>query len=361
LRRINGRASTGSRSQQRIEGARIPPDMSNIYCLPGKAGGSPMILGIGDWPQHRLRCGSWRGHEVGETVNRRSALSCRTPTRLPVLRATATAARRHSGAVAILAGLAVGSSAEFSDEVARPRSAARFSVSRRLRNRQSVRRSYESLPPVSDLRTPLSPAHEDRSRGRSYLLFQTHGLHLKKIDGLGLQVIENSRGEPTTEHQRGVDVDAIGLHVRPCNWGVTMHDILFVRRFVFQKRVANPQLVIILLLLQPDAWADPRVNVVAELVLAGSRQRSEPLGIVQQDFRIRIPLDGRIAPVARVHPDLPIAQLATEHGLNHHILVVALQVHDGLEDRVLPCQATADQLHDTKRVGAAIDVVAQRD
>ena len=43
---------------------------------------------------------------------------------------------------------------------------------------------------------------------------RTHGLHLKKIDGLGLQVIENSGGKATTENQRGVDVDAIGLDVR---------------------------------------------------------------------------------------------------------------------------------------------------
>ena len=66
----------------------------------------------------------------------------------------------------------------------------------------------------SDPRSTLSPAREERSRGRSYLLFQTHGLHLKKIDGLGLQVTENSGGKATTEHQRSVDVDAIGLDVR---------------------------------------------------------------------------------------------------------------------------------------------------
>jgi len=58
------------------------------------------------------------------------------------------------------------------------------------------------------------PFCEERSRGRSYLLFQTHGLHLKKIDGLGLQVPENSGGKATTEHPRSVDVDAIGLDVR---------------------------------------------------------------------------------------------------------------------------------------------------
>jgi hypothetical protein len=47
------------------------------------------------------------------------------------------------------------------------------------------------------------------------------------------------------------------------------------------------------LLFQSDAWADTRVNVVAELVFAGSRQRSEPLGIVQQGYPIGILLDGR--------------------------------------------------------------------
>jgi hypothetical protein len=41
--------------------------------------------------------------------------------------------------------------------------------------------------------------------------------------------------------------------------------------------------------------------------------------------------------------------------------MVALQVHDGLEEWVLACQAMADQLHDAKGLGAAIDVVAQRD
>ena len=58
---------------------------------------------------------------------------------------------------------------------------------------------------------------------------------LKKIDGLGLQVIENSGGQATTEHQRGVDVDAIGLHVRFSHRRMAMDDILFMRRFVFQK------------------------------------------------------------------------------------------------------------------------------
>ena len=67
-----------------------------------------------------------------------------------------------------------------------------------------------------------------------------------------------------------------------------MDDILFLRRFVFQKQVANPQLVRIVLLFQTDAWTDTRVNVVAEFVLAGSRQPSQPLGIVQQDFSIRM-------------------------------------------------------------------------
>jgi hypothetical protein len=65
-----------------------------------------------------------------------------------------------------------------------------------------------------DPRSTLSPAREQRSRRRSYLWFQTHGLHLKKIDGLGLQVIENSGGQATAEHQHGVKVDAIGLDVR---------------------------------------------------------------------------------------------------------------------------------------------------
>jgi hypothetical protein len=41
-----------------------------------------------------------------ETDNRASTLPCRTPNRLPVLRATATATRRHSGAVA-MSGLRV--------------------------------------------------------------------------------------------------------------------------------------------------------------------------------------------------------------------------------------------------------------
>jgi hypothetical protein len=67
---------------------------------------------------------------------------------------------------------------------------------------------------VSEPRPTLSPAREQRSRRRSYLWFQTHGLHLKKIDGLGLQVIENSGGQATAEHQHGVKVDAIGLDVR---------------------------------------------------------------------------------------------------------------------------------------------------
>jgi hypothetical protein len=55
---------------------------------------------------------------------------------------------------------------------------------------------------------------KNASRRRSYLWFQTHCLHLKKIDGLGLQVIENSGGQATAEHQHGVKVDAIGLDVR---------------------------------------------------------------------------------------------------------------------------------------------------
>ena len=67
---------------------------------------------------------------------------------------------------------------------------------------------------VSEPRPTLSLLREKRSRGRLYLLFQTHGLHLKKIDGLGLRVLESRGGQATTEHQRGVDVDAIGLHVR---------------------------------------------------------------------------------------------------------------------------------------------------
>ena len=87
------------------------------------------------------------------------------------------------------------------------------------------------------------------------------------------------------------------VHVRLSNRRMPVHDILFMRRFVFQKQVANPQLVGFTLFFQRDAWADPRVNVVAEIVLAGSRQRSKPLGIVQQGFLIRITLDGRIAAV----------------------------------------------------------------
>ena len=34
------------------------------------------------------------------------------------------------------------------------------------------------------------------------------------IDSLGLRVTENSGGKATTQHQRSVDVDAIGLDVR---------------------------------------------------------------------------------------------------------------------------------------------------
>jgi len=105
-------------------------------------------------------------------------------------------------------------------------------------------------------RSILAPFCEKRSRGRLYLLFQTHGLHLKKIDGLGLRVFENRGSQATTEHQRGVDVDAIGLHVRLSNRRMTMDDILFVRRLVLQKQVANPHLVRIILLFQPDAWPD---------------------------------------------------------------------------------------------------------
>jgi len=130
-----------------------------------------------------------------------------------------------------------------------------------------------------------------------YLAFQTHGLHLKKIDGLGLQVVENSGGQATTQHQRSVDVDAIGLYVRLSNRRMTMGNILFVRGFVFQKQVANPQLARIVLFFQTDARTDTRVNVVAELVLPGSRQCGEPLGVVQLDFPIRITLNGRIAAV----------------------------------------------------------------
>jgi hypothetical protein len=41
--------------------------------------------------------------------------------------------------------------------------------------------------------------------------------------------------------------------------------------------------------------------------------------------------------------------------------MVALEVYDGLEDWILACKAIADQLYHPIGIGAAIDVVAQRD
>jgi hypothetical protein len=60
-------------------------------------------------------------------------------------------------------------------------------------------------------------------------------LDLKQTDGLGLRVIENGGGQAATEHQPGIDIEAIGLHVRLTNWRMSVDDILFVRCLVFQK------------------------------------------------------------------------------------------------------------------------------
>jgi hypothetical protein len=53
----------------------------------------------------------------------------------------------------------------------------------------------------------------------------------------------------------------------------------------------------------------------------------------------------------------------TAYTLNDSALAqpFAFQVYDRSEDGVLACQAMADQLHDTKRVGTAIDIVTQGD
>jgi hypothetical protein len=61
--------------------ARIPPEMSNFYCHPGKAGGSPMILAI--------RQGALRLAPAPETA---SIAMCR-----PKLLTLASRRRSHSG------------------------------------------------------------------------------------------------------------------------------------------------------------------------------------------------------------------------------------------------------------------------
>ena len=81
-------------------------------------------------------------------------------------------------------------------------------------------------------------SHGGREQRRDSLLFwffHFQGPHLKNIDRAGLLLIENSGGQATAVHQRGIEIDAIGLHVRPSELGMTVHDILLVRRLVSQE------------------------------------------------------------------------------------------------------------------------------
>jgi hypothetical protein len=50
-----------------------------------------------------------------------------------------------------------------------------------------------------------------------------------------LKVIKNRGCQSTAKHQRGVDVDAIGLYVRLSNWRMPVDDMLFVGDLCFKN------------------------------------------------------------------------------------------------------------------------------
>ena len=134
-----------------------------------------------------------------ETFHRASALPRGTSTRLPLLRAerqsppTATRVRLRCQAFAFAFS---GPRCRIQRQSQRTKSLGpalwRVSWSHGV---CEIDRAFR-VDPMSLFRlfricAQLPPVRDDRSRRRSYLLFETHGPHLKKIDGLGSQGIEN--------------------------------------------------------------------------------------------------------------------------------------------------------------------------
>ena len=178
-----------------------------------------------------------------------------------------------------------------------------------------------------------------------------------RVDRFRLAVVEDCRRKGPIHSSARIDVAAVVAHVRHRLLRIkidrrrmTVDNVFRERSPVTKEAVANPKLGFGGLLVEGDAWTNPRVNIITDFVFMAGPESAHPF--------LRSPKRGRCAQgsygcIAAVGEEVCKVPFRFRR-LKHELFVIAPKADSALGLEAL------DDLKDLARVWATINVVAEK-
>ena len=179
-----------------------------------------------------------------------------------------------------------------------------------------------------------------------------------RVDRRCLAVVEDCCRKGTIRSSARIDVAAVVAHVRhrllrikiDCR-RMTVDNVFQERSPVTKEAVADPKFRIGGLLVEGDAWTNPRVNIITKFVFVAGRERAHPfLRSPERGWRGQ-GRNGCSAAISKKVRAVPFRFRRSKHEL----FLIAPKADSALG------LAALDDLKDLARVWATINVVAEKD